>query len=164
MNIQSKQETRSKSRQSKRPPNAFLLFCRDERPTICERCPKMSPADVSSLLSHLWRSLDHESKAQYKEEELRLRNEYRPAWQEWTPRAAAEPFPLITSLPLPLPRPLVSLPPPLVRHSPPARVITRRFDTRPGAPKFPSELGIALPRAPIHAIAPDRGEPICLPS
>jgi hypothetical protein len=36
----------------------------------------MAAADVSSLLSHLWRSLDDGTKARYKSEEMRLQQEY----------------------------------------------------------------------------------------
>jgi hypothetical protein len=58
------------------PPNAFFLFSRVERASICERYPRVSPSEVSSLLSHLWRSLDEESKARYKSEEVRLHKEF----------------------------------------------------------------------------------------
>jgi hypothetical protein len=36
----------------------------------------MLPGDVFSLLSYLWRSLDEESKAKYKSEEVRLQTEF----------------------------------------------------------------------------------------
>jgi hypothetical protein len=66
---------RRAARPAKRPPNAFLLFCRDERYSVWQCCPSMSPCDVLSLLSHVWRSLDDESKARYKQEEHRLQRE-----------------------------------------------------------------------------------------
>jgi hypothetical protein len=53
------------------PPNAFLLFARDERPIISARCPGMSAGEVTSILSHLWRSLDPVKKAAYRLEEER---------------------------------------------------------------------------------------------
>jgi hypothetical protein len=68
--------TAPRPRKLKRPPNAFLIFCKQERPSVCERCPGMSPGEISSLLSHLWRSLDAEAKARYKSEEIRLQSEF----------------------------------------------------------------------------------------
>ncbi|OHT01278.1 hypothetical protein TRFO_31954 [Tritrichomonas foetus] len=50
----------------KRPPNAFILFSREMRPSLIQKCPNMAPSDVSSLLSHLWRSLDPNKKQNYK--------------------------------------------------------------------------------------------------
>ena len=56
----------------KRPPNAFILFCRDTRPSITQKFPKMPSSDVSSLLSHLWRSLDVLTKQCYKQQAEKL--------------------------------------------------------------------------------------------
>lgn len=50
----------------KRPPNAFILFCRDTRPSLVQKFPKMPSSDVSSLLSQLWKSLDVITKQTYK--------------------------------------------------------------------------------------------------
>jgi hypothetical protein len=135
----------------------------------------MSPSDVSSLLSHLWRSLDANSKAQYKQEELRLQNEFRRRSPE-SMRPPPPPFsarlPLIPSelagsamdftAALP-PPPLITLAP-ITPRSRPAQAITRRFDARPMSQKFHSELEMSLPRAPIHGITSDHGDAILLPS
>jgi hypothetical protein len=159
--MDSHKNKRPKTRATKRPPSAFLLFCRDERQTICERCPHMSPSDVSSLLSHLWRLLGEESKAQYKEEELRLQGEYRHAFQESVahPIAAPSLFAALDFRPFPMPLPALAppphpMPPAIVRHSPPARGVMRRFEARPATPKFPSVLEMSFP---IHGIAADHG-------
>jgi hypothetical protein len=127
---------RCATRPAKRPPNAFLLFCRDERPSVCERCPSMSPCDVSSLLSHLWRSLDDESKARYKQEELRLQRECALGIQRPDPMPRWHlqfPPPDWVRI-VPLPAPMVA-PPPIecmpVTRRPFAQAITRRFDVRP---------------------------------
>lgn len=56
----------------KRPPNAFILFCRETRPSIVQKFPKMVPSDVSSLLSQLWKSLDVLSKQAYKQQAQNL--------------------------------------------------------------------------------------------
>jgi hypothetical protein len=66
----------SKRGAKKQLPKAFLLFCRDERPEVLSRCPEMTASEVSSVLSHRWRSLSKESKDRYKREEQRLKAEY----------------------------------------------------------------------------------------
>jgi hypothetical protein len=172
MALSSHQDKRTKMRVTKRPPNAFLLFCRDERPRICERCPNMNPSDVSSLLSHLWRSLAEEAKVQYKEEERRLQCEYRRLSQEYMGPRTTQPSRLLQPdfRPSPMPfapaePPLISLRPRIATGPPPTRVITRRFDARPVTEaRSPSELEMSLPQAPMNGIAPERGEGILLPS
>lgn len=56
------------TRQSKTPPSAFVLFCRDYRFSITTRCPRLKGPEVTALLSHLWKTLDAETKAHYKNE------------------------------------------------------------------------------------------------
>ena len=63
---------RKKCNIAKRPPNAFILFCRDTRPALVQKCPKMASSDISSLLSHLWRSLEPVSKQNYKQRAAKL--------------------------------------------------------------------------------------------
>jgi hypothetical protein len=123
----------------KQPPNAFLLFCRDERPKIGERLPGLAPSDVSLLLSQMWRSLDDESKTRYKEEELKLlENSPRPPNP---PPLRADPppgpaslelphlVPEAFSLPLPVSQPTVQrTPKEPSRIVPPTQVVTKRFD------------------------------------
>lgn len=57
---------------NKKPPNAFILFCRDTRPSLVQKFPKMPSSDVSSLLSHLWKSLDPLKKENYKQQAQQL--------------------------------------------------------------------------------------------
>jgi hypothetical protein len=90
----------AKSSFKKRPPNAFLLFCRDERPAVCARCPGLSSTDVSSLLSHLWRSLSEETKQRYRIEEQRLQAEFDSRTREGQPRVH-DPPPRASTLDLP---------------------------------------------------------------
>jgi hypothetical protein len=148
---------RAKQAPKKRPPNAFLLFCKNERPSVCRRCPGMAAADISSLLSHLWRSLDEGTKARYKTEEMRLEQEYAvrsaktpvtarqqaaPPRPRATPQRAVDPSPRSVTLDLPhlstelsTAEPLLPAiqqppgePPPTPR---PARAVTKRFDAPP---------------------------------
>jgi hypothetical protein len=127
---------------TKPPPKAFVLFCKDERPSVCERCPSMNASDVMSVLSHLWRSLDEESKAWYKQEELRLQHERPvkiqfldpiPRWDSQFP-----PREWISILPV---SHQVSTSPPMEcapnARRPPAPAITRRFDVRPPSQERP---------------------------
>jgi hypothetical protein len=166
---------RSRSRPAKRPPNAFILFCRNERQTVCDRCPNLSPGDVSSLLSHLWRSLDPESKAHYKQEELRLQSEFTdgsresmgfplPSFAARFPFAASEArFPATDWTAALAPPPLIPLAP-VIPKSRPAQAITRRFDPRPLRRTFHEGLEMTLPPAPIHGITSDRGDGILVTS
>ena len=49
----------------KHPPSAFLLFCKDTRDCIRQRCPNLTPVDVTRLLSQLWKSLEPTKKQKY---------------------------------------------------------------------------------------------------
>lgn len=57
---------RPRKLRGKKPPNAFLLFCRDRRQDLCSKCPGLKAPEVTALLSHLWRTLDEELKEHYK--------------------------------------------------------------------------------------------------
>lgn len=50
-----------------KPPNAFLLFCRDRRQDLCSKCPGLKAHEVTALLSHLWRTLDEDAKEHYRQ-------------------------------------------------------------------------------------------------
>jgi hypothetical protein len=134
----------------KRPPNAFLLFCREERPKVCARCPGMTPSDVSSLLSHLWRSLSNESKMRYKREEHRLQAEFNSRNEDPIPPPRSDPEmqPRSTTLDLPhLSAAMITGNAPVVlpslesvqqqRPPPPAPAKARRFDTTQNTKDIP---------------------------
>jgi hypothetical protein len=123
----------------KQPPHAFFLFCRHERAKISERLPGLTPADVLLLLSHMWRSLDEESKARFKQEELKLLEDS-PRPLDPPPQCPAPP-PRPASLELPQLAPetfALQLPvsPPTVQQTPnessrivpPPQVVTKRFN------------------------------------
>ena len=59
----------------KNPPNAFLLFCRDRRRDLCSKCPTLKAPEVTALLSHLWRTLDADSKEHYRQSALSMSRE-----------------------------------------------------------------------------------------
>jgi hypothetical protein len=111
---------------------------------VCARCPGMTPSDVSSLLSHLWRSLNEDSKMRYKSEEQKLRLEYEnhTRAQPRPPPPARGLAPRSTTLDLPhLSADIITGEAPVVLPSlrsnnheppPPARVIAKRFDTAAG--------------------------------
>jgi hypothetical protein len=126
----------------KPPPKAFVLFCKDERPSVCERCPSMGPSDVMAVLSHLWRSLDDESKAWYKQEELRLQHEGAAKMEFLDPIPGRDShLPPLEWIPfLPVSHPVSTHPPmectPNTQRTP-ARAITRRFDVRPPSQERP---------------------------
>jgi hypothetical protein len=75
------------------PPNAFLLFARDERPVICARCPGMTAGEITSILSLLWRSLDPQKKAAYKLEEQRQMSAFGPEPAPQEPQISPAPAP-----------------------------------------------------------------------
>jgi hypothetical protein len=136
----------------------------------------MRPVDVSSLLSHLWRSLEPETKARYKEEETRLQREHRQIEKESLhspPRSAPLPhhFPSIQfiqetggihaghSLML---DPEIRPPPPVPPMQ--AQVITRRFDRGPAKHHYESAMGIDIAPPPISTFPPKHNSPILFPS
>ena len=57
----------------KQPPTAFVLFCKDMRPSLVEKCPNMSPPDVSALLSQLWKSLQPPVKLFYRQQAMKFK-------------------------------------------------------------------------------------------
>ena len=63
---------RPRKMSSKRPPNAFLLFCRDRRHELCSKCPNLKAPEVTALLSHLWRTLDEDAKERYRQSAMTL--------------------------------------------------------------------------------------------
>lgn len=49
----------------KYPPSAFLIFCKDYRASIHQKCPSLNPIDLTRLLSQVWKYLDPELKNTY---------------------------------------------------------------------------------------------------
>ncbi|KAH0790507.1 HMG box family protein [Histomonas meleagridis] len=50
----------------KRPPNAFLLYCIENRAKIREQNPDASNIEASKILADLWKAMSEESRLPYK--------------------------------------------------------------------------------------------------
>lgn len=69
----------------KRPPSAFLNFCRSRRRVLCQANPGLKNTDISKLLGHEWRSASEDMKRPFVEQEQQERQAYHiriAAWKE----------------------------------------------------------------------------------
>ena len=64
-------------RPDKKPPNAYLLFCRDKREEITKSNPEMNAMDKSQMLSSMWKELSDEQKDVYKQRASELMAKFR---------------------------------------------------------------------------------------
>eukprot|EP00899_Mesostigma_viride_P005406 jgi/Mesvir1/14867/Mv05480-RA.1 len=51
----------------KRPQNAYMMFCNDERKDVQAKNPGLAPPEVSKLLGAQWKAMPEEQKEQYQE-------------------------------------------------------------------------------------------------
>jgi hypothetical protein len=68
---------------ARRPPNAFILFCRAVRPSICAENPAMSDADIYGLIGKMWQLTDESLRAFYREQAKTLAEAYRAAHPDY---------------------------------------------------------------------------------
>lgn len=57
---------------TKQAPNAYILFCVEQRPAVKEDNPDLKPTEITSKLSKMWKELDDEEKEPYVTESKRL--------------------------------------------------------------------------------------------
>ena len=51
----------------KKPPSGYMLFCKQERPGIVKKNPKMAFGEVGKALGAAWGKLSDAQKAKYKQ-------------------------------------------------------------------------------------------------
>jgi hypothetical protein len=61
----------------KRPPNAFILFCRAVAPAVTSANPGMTDLDVSHLLGKMWQVSDKAAKNYYREQARKLMDAFK---------------------------------------------------------------------------------------
>jgi hypothetical protein len=54
------------SQKKRRPPNAFLLFCVDNRTRVREQNPDRTNIDISKMLAEMWKVMDEDARGPYK--------------------------------------------------------------------------------------------------
>jgi hypothetical protein len=57
---------------TKQAPNAYILFCVEQRPIVKEDNPELKPTEITSKLSKMWHELTDEEKEPYVTESKRL--------------------------------------------------------------------------------------------
>jgi len=67
----------------KKPMSAFLAFGNERRKEIAANNPLLSNAEISSLLSKLWRECPDDIKQAYRDREARERKEFKKQREEW---------------------------------------------------------------------------------
>ena len=50
----------------KRPPNAYFLFCREQRPILKDQYPDKILKDLNKILGEMWKEMPSEQKTDYK--------------------------------------------------------------------------------------------------
>jgi len=67
----------------KRPMSAFLSFSNAKRTAVKDKHPTMNNAELSRLLARMWKDTPENEKAEYVNQEFRLRQEYKLAMTKW---------------------------------------------------------------------------------
>jgi hypothetical protein len=70
---------------AKRPPNAFILFCRSLRPSIRTENPDLPDVELNRTLAKLWQMADEPTRVFYREHAKTLREEYRGSHADCDP-------------------------------------------------------------------------------
>jgi hypothetical protein len=61
---------------AKRPPNAFILFCRSLKPSLMDD-PEITELDANRLLGKMWQVTDEQTHIYYREQAIQLADLYR---------------------------------------------------------------------------------------
>lgn len=62
---------------TKRPPNAYILYCLEKRGELREQYPDMPNIEISKMLGERWKDLDEAYKRPYKERAKDLQTEFK---------------------------------------------------------------------------------------
>mmetsp|Transcript_17372 Transcript_17372/g.32965 ORF Transcript_17372/g.32965 Transcript_17372/m.32965 type:complete len:396 (-) Transcript_17372:53-1240(-) len=75
-------------RAPKKAQSAFLAFSNERRKTIAEANPGMGNAEISGVLSKLWKESPLEVKNKYREREVEERKKFKAALAEWSKQSS----------------------------------------------------------------------------
>ena len=67
----------------KRPPNAFILYCLENRQEMRSRHPELPNVEVTKMLGDNWKALDEISRRPYKERAKNLQAEFKRSNPEY---------------------------------------------------------------------------------
>ncbi|GLD73790.1 transcription factor 7-like 1-B isoform X1 [Lates japonicus] len=70
----------------KKPPNAFMLFRKEQRPNVIAELNITESATVNTILGQRWQALSKEEQAKYFEEADRERRLHEQRYPDWSPR------------------------------------------------------------------------------
>nr|CAI5855368.1 unnamed protein product [Callosobruchus analis] len=107
---QSSNKEETPSHHARRPPNAFLIFCKKHRPIVRERFPNLENRGVTKILGEWWALLNNFEKQPYND----LAKEYKDAFLSANPnfrwyKLPAPPLRTLTARPaVPKPTPPIS--------------------------------------------------------
>ena len=74
--------------QSRRPPNAFILYSQAMRSQVRQENPSLSNTECSRLLGKMWKEVPNEIKLQYKQKAAAMQEEFKRAHPDYTYRKA----------------------------------------------------------------------------
>lgn len=67
----------------KRPPNAYMLFCMDNREKLLQREPDLTYKSVMNRLGELWKNTPPEEQLPYKEKAQQLQTEFKLKYPDY---------------------------------------------------------------------------------
>ncbi|XP_061616939.1 transcription factor SOX-18-like isoform X1 [Phyllopteryx taeniolatus] len=70
----------------KKPPNAFLIFMKEQRPFVKAAAPRQDSAAVNKVLGQMWKSLTPAEQLSYFQESERLSRIHATRYPDWTYR------------------------------------------------------------------------------
>lgn len=73
---------------SRRPPNAFILYSQAMRTQVRQENPSLSNTECSRLLGKMWKEVPNEIKLQYKQKAAALQEEFKREHPDYTYRKA----------------------------------------------------------------------------
>ncbi|XP_050300496.1 uncharacterized protein LOC126739013 [Anthonomus grandis grandis] len=129
-------EETSPSHHARRPPNAFLIFCKKHRPIVRQRFPTTENRGVTKILGEWWALLLPTEKQPYND----LAKEYKDAFLSANPdfrwyKLPAPPLRTLTTRPIMVPKPAVCT---AVSNAPPPTLLS---EFTPGKLADESQLG-----------------------
>jgi hypothetical protein len=79
---------------AKRPPNAFILFCRAIQASIRAENPEISNPDIYGLIGKMWQLTDETMRTFYRDEAKTLGETFRATHPEYESEKRKKPVPL----------------------------------------------------------------------
>ena len=73
---------------TRRPPNAFILYSQAMRSQVRQENPSLSNTECSRLLGKMWKDVPHELKLQYKQKAASMQEEFKREHPDYTYRKA----------------------------------------------------------------------------